>query len=202
MRTRFSPWMAKKPIVKPMSLCLSGAGKAKMAANRMISASTPLQPRSMRTPKPVVLSRMTLDTDITLSSKTWMIQALTSAMSEVNGRMTYFSAGCRISSVNRPTSNTVNSTKKRIMGFCHRACAESGQCYPNSCSSARWRNFVDKPGGEAAPRFPHRTAEQRLPDRSDGLGKTTIGQRVAQLLDLEFLDCDHELEAGPAPASP
>jgi shikimate kinase len=27
-----------------------------------------------------------------------------------------------------------------------------------------------------------------------GSGKTTIGQRVAQLLGLEFLDCDHELE--------
>jgi len=28
-----------------------------------------------------------------------------------------------------------------------------------------------------------------------GSGKTTIGQRVAKLLDLEFLDCDHELES-------
>jgi shikimate kinase len=28
-----------------------------------------------------------------------------------------------------------------------------------------------------------------------GSGKTTIGQRVARLLDLEFFDCDHELEA-------
>jgi shikimate kinase len=28
-----------------------------------------------------------------------------------------------------------------------------------------------------------------------GSGKTTIGQRVAELLGLEFLDCDHELEA-------
>jgi len=28
-----------------------------------------------------------------------------------------------------------------------------------------------------------------------GSGKTTIGQRLANLLDLEFLDCDHELEA-------
>lgn len=28
-----------------------------------------------------------------------------------------------------------------------------------------------------------------------GSGKTTIGQRVAQLLGMEFLDCDHELEA-------
>lgn len=28
-----------------------------------------------------------------------------------------------------------------------------------------------------------------------GSGKTTIGQRVAALLGLEFLDCDHELEA-------
>ncbi len=27
-----------------------------------------------------------------------------------------------------------------------------------------------------------------------GSGKTTIGQRVARLLGLEFLDCDHELE--------
>jgi shikimate kinase len=28
-----------------------------------------------------------------------------------------------------------------------------------------------------------------------GSGKTTIGQRVAELLGLEFVDCDHELEA-------
>lgn len=28
-----------------------------------------------------------------------------------------------------------------------------------------------------------------------GSGKTTIGQRLARLLGLEFLDCDHELEA-------
>lgn len=28
-----------------------------------------------------------------------------------------------------------------------------------------------------------------------GSGKTTIGQRAAELLGLEFLDCDHELEA-------
>lgn len=28
-----------------------------------------------------------------------------------------------------------------------------------------------------------------------GSGKTTIGQRLASLLGLEFLDCDHELEA-------
>ena len=28
-----------------------------------------------------------------------------------------------------------------------------------------------------------------------GSGKTTIGQRVAAILGLEFLDCDHELEA-------
>jgi len=28
-----------------------------------------------------------------------------------------------------------------------------------------------------------------------GSGKTTIGQRVAKILDLEFFDCDHELEA-------
>ena len=27
-----------------------------------------------------------------------------------------------------------------------------------------------------------------------GSGKTSIGQRLARLLDLEFLDCDHELE--------
>ena len=27
-----------------------------------------------------------------------------------------------------------------------------------------------------------------------GSGKTTIGQRLAALLGLEFLDCDHELE--------
>ena len=41
----------------------------------------------------------------------------------------------------------------------------------------------------------------RMPERNIylvgpmGSGKTTIGQRVAAILGLEFLDCDHELEA-------
>ena len=34
---------------------------------------------------------------------------------DVNGRMTYSSAGCRISSVNRPINITVNNIKKRII---------------------------------------------------------------------------------------
>lgn len=53
---------------------------------------------------------------------------------------------------------------------------------------------MDKPGGEAAP-------VSRTGPRGNvyligpmGSGKTTVGQRVAQLLGLEFLDCDHELE--------
>lgn len=54
---------------------------------------------------------------------------------------------------------------------------------------------MDKPGGDAA-------TDSRTGPQSNvyligpmGSGKTTIGQRVAQLLGLEFLDCDHELEA-------
>lgn len=53
---------------------------------------------------------------------------------------------------------------------------------------------MDKPGGEGVP-------ATRTGPRGNvyligpmGSGKTTIGQRVAQLLGLEFLDCDHELE--------
>ncbi len=105
--------MAKNPIVKPINLFLNGAGKAKMAENRMMTASSPLQPRSMRTPKPETLSLMTLPVAMTLSSNNCTIQTLISAISEVNGRMTYFSAGCRISNVNRPINKIEKMTKKR-----------------------------------------------------------------------------------------
>jgi len=111
--TRLSSWIAKNPAVNPINLFLNGAGKAKMAANRMITASRPLQPRSIRTPKPDTLSRITLPLAMTLSSKTCTIHTLISAIIDVNGRMTYFSAGCKISSVNKPISNTENMIKKR-----------------------------------------------------------------------------------------
>jgi len=99
--TRLSSWMAKNPATKPITLFLNGAGNANMAENRMITASSPLQPRSIRTPKPETLSRITLPEAMTLSSN------------EVNGRMTYFSAGCKISSVNSPISKTENMIKNR-----------------------------------------------------------------------------------------
>lgn len=53
---------------------------------------------------------------------------------------------------------------------------------------------MDKPGSEAAPAA--RTGPQGNVYLIGpmGSGKTTVGQRVAQLLGLEFLDCDHELE--------
>jgi len=111
--TRLRIWMARKPAMKPISLFLKGAGNANMAANRMITASSPLQPRSMRTPNPDTLSRITLPVAMTLSSKTCTIQTLISAIIDVNGRMTYFSAGCKISSVKSPISNTENMIKNR-----------------------------------------------------------------------------------------
>ena len=111
--TRLSSWIAKKPAINPINLCLNGAGKAKMAANSMITASRPLHPRSIRTPKPDTLSRITLPLAMTLSSKTCTIHTLISAIIDVNGRMTYFSAGCKISIVNKPISNTENMIKKR-----------------------------------------------------------------------------------------
>ncbi len=120
IRTRFKTWIAKKPMTKPMILFLNGAGKEKIAANRIIKASTPLQPRSMRTPNPVTELRIIFLYDSTLSSKICRIQTLTSAMKDVNGMMTYSSAGCRISSVNRPTNSTVNNTKKRIINMATR----------------------------------------------------------------------------------
>ena len=54
---------------------------------------------------------------------------------------------------------------------------------------------MDKPGGETA-----RGTRTGPPGNiyligPMGSGKTTIGQRVAHMLGLEFLDCDHELEA-------
>lgn len=111
--TRLRSWMAKKPATKPITLFLKGAGNANIAENRMITASSPLHPRSIRTPKPETLSRITLPVAMTLSSKACTIQTLISAINDVNGRMTYFSAGCKISSVNSPISNTENMIKNR-----------------------------------------------------------------------------------------
>ena len=111
--TRLSSWMAKKPATKPIILFLNGAGNANMAENRIITASSPLQPRSIRTPKPETLSRITLPVAITFSSKDCTIQTLISAIIDVNGRMTYFSAGCKISSVKSPINNTENMIKNR-----------------------------------------------------------------------------------------
>ena len=111
--TRLRIWMAKKPATKPIILFLNGAGNANMAANKMITASSPLQPRSMRTPNPETLSRITLPVAMTLSSKACTIQTLISATIDVNGRMMYFSAGCKISSVNSPISSIENMIKNR-----------------------------------------------------------------------------------------
>ncbi len=111
--TRLRSWMAKKPATNPIILFLKGAGNANMAANRMMTASSPLQPRSIRTPNPETLSRMILPVATTFSSKTCTIQTLISAINDVKGRMTYFSAGCKISSVNSPISSTENMIKNR-----------------------------------------------------------------------------------------
>ena len=108
--TRLRSWMAKNPATKPIILFLNGAGNANMAANSMMTASSPLQPRSIRTPNPDTLSRITLPVARTLSSKPCTIQTLISAIIDVKGRMMYFSAGCKSSSVNSP----INSTEKMI----------------------------------------------------------------------------------------
>lgn len=113
IRTRLSNWMAKKPMAKPISLFLNGAGNANMAENKIITASSPLQPRSIRTPNPETLSRITLPVAMTFSSKPCTIHTLMSAIIDVKGRMTYFSAGCKISSVNKPISSTENMIKNR-----------------------------------------------------------------------------------------
>src|SRR6056297_3654758 len=76
MRTRFSAWIATNPIAKPISLFLNGAGKAKIAANRMISASTPLQPGSMETANPDSRSRMTFPAEATPESNSSMMFTL------------------------------------------------------------------------------------------------------------------------------
>ena len=109
--TRLRSWIAKNPATKPISLFLNGAGNANMAANNMITASSPLQPRSIRTPNPETLSRITLPEAMTLSSKLCTIQTLISATIDVNGRMMYFSAGCKSSSVNNPIRSTENMIK-------------------------------------------------------------------------------------------
>lgn len=54
---------------------------------------------------------------------------------------------------------------------------------------------MDKPGNEAAPVTGTEPRGNVYLIGPMGSGKTTVGQRVAQLLGLEFLDCDHELES-------
>lgn len=53
---------------------------------------------------------------------------------------------------------------------------------------------MDEPGCEAAPATRTGARGNVYLIGPMGSGKTTVGQRVAQLLGLEFLDCDHELE--------
>ena len=54
MRSRLTDCTARKPNPKPHSLALKLDGKAMMAASSTIMASTPLQPASIDTPKPVL----------------------------------------------------------------------------------------------------------------------------------------------------
>jgi shikimate kinase len=54
---------------------------------------------------------------------------------------------------------------------------------------------VDKPPAKSASKAPPGPGTNVYLIGPMGSGKTTIGQRVAQLLGMEFLDCDHELEA-------
>jgi len=47
--------MARKPMPKPTSFCFQVDGNAASAAIRMMTASMPLQPRSIETAKPLAV---------------------------------------------------------------------------------------------------------------------------------------------------
>ena len=80
--------MARKPKKRPNSLCFHGAGKARIAEIRMMTASTPLQPRSIETMKLPLAFCISLPLEMVLPSKRWMTQAQMSASTEVNGTIT------------------------------------------------------------------------------------------------------------------
>src|SRR6056297_246309 len=155
MRTRFSAWIATNPIAKPISLCLNGAGKAKIAANRMISASTPLQPGSMETANPDSRSRMTFPAEATPESNSSMMFTLIQASPEVNGRITCCCTGWSTSTVNRPTNRITKTMKNRNM--LDHVWLRRPLCYPINRARAMISGTLGaRPGLFRSPHADHR----------------------------------------------
>ena len=69
MRTTFKPCTAIKPSANPHAFCGHVDGNASIAATSTSVASTPLQPASMLTAKPLALLRSTLPIASALLSK-------------------------------------------------------------------------------------------------------------------------------------
>ena len=76
------------PIASPTSRCRHGAGNATIAAHSTRVASTPLQPASIDTAKPLDTLRITLPLAITLASNSVTMEVEIAASAFVHGTTT------------------------------------------------------------------------------------------------------------------
>src|SRR5262245_47152704 len=103
------------PMTMPTMRCRHGAGNARMAASSTSVASTPLQPASIDTAKPLVALRITLPLAITLGSNSVTIDVEIAASAFVHGTTKYSWAHGVSSSANSTASRRMNTRKKRAM---------------------------------------------------------------------------------------
>src|SRR5689334_1226226 len=111
-----SPCTATMPAARPSSLRGHEAGKASIAASSTSVASTPLQPASIDTAKPLPVERSTLPAASTPGSKSVTRPADTCASAFVHGTTNHCWTGGVSSSPNSTPSSTRNRMKKRIIG--------------------------------------------------------------------------------------
>src|SRR5450631_3993682 len=114
-RTMLRPCTATMPATKPISWCFHDAGKARIAATRTIVASTPLQPASIETAKPLLTLCSTLPCASTSESNILTIPADMAARRFVHGTTNHSCAHGVSSRPKSPACSTRNRMKKRII---------------------------------------------------------------------------------------
>jgi hypothetical protein len=96
----------------PSSLDFHVAGKASMAAVRTIPASTPLQPASMETAKPLAESQIIFPWDATSSSQSCISEALSRAIPVVKGGIPTASCAQGVNSAVKRTKTGQGNRKR------------------------------------------------------------------------------------------
>src|SRR5450432_418623 len=114
-RTMLRPCTATMPAANPISLCFHDAGKASIAATRTSVASTPLQPASIDTAKPLPALCNTLPCASTCESKILTMPAEMAARLFVHGTTNHACAQGVSSRPKNPACSARNRMKKRII---------------------------------------------------------------------------------------